>query len=224
MGAADAVRMLIAARAAQELRDGEVVNLGAGMPMLVANYVPAGVDLIIHTENGVIGAGPISAPGAEDRDRRNAGNLPIDTMPGACYVDSVLSFGLIRGGHVDATMLGILQVDEQGNIANYETGSRIIGMGGAMDLVAGANGVYVLTEHCNKTGAPKLVRRCTLPLTGVDVCDVIITERAVFRRWQKGGFVLEEVACGHTLEEIAACTEMTYTVSENVVLDAYGSP
>ena len=224
MAAAEDVRMLIAARAARELHDGEVANLGAGIPMLVANYIPDGVDVVIQSENGVIGAGPISAPGTEDPDRRNAGNLPIALMPGGCYVDSIVSFGLIRGGHVDATMLGTLQVDEEGNIANYETADRKIGMGGAMDLVAGARVVYVLTEHCDKNGAPKLLRRCTLPLTGAGECDVIITERALFRRRPEGGFVLAEVARGHSLEEIAACTEMAYTVAENATLDAYGSP
>jgi acetate CoA/acetoacetate CoA-transferase beta subunit len=224
MAAAEDIRRIIASRAARELRDGQVVNLGAGIPMLVANYIPTGVDVVIQSENGIIGAGPISIPGTEDPDRRNAGNLPVSLLPGGCYVDSVVSFGLIRGGHVDATMLGTLQVDEEGDIANYETADRKIGMGGAMDLVAGARVVYVLTEHCDKHGAPKLVRRCTLPLTGAGECDVIITERALLRRRPRGGFTLEEVARGHTLEQIANSTEMAYTVSDDVRLDAYGGP
>ena len=155
-------RCVVAARAAQELRDGEVINLGAGIPMLVADYLPDGHDVVIQTENGIVRAGPV-APGTEDPDRRNAGNLPVALLPGGCYIDSATSFGMIRGGHIDATMIGTLQVDGEGNIANYEMPGRKIGMGGAMDLVAGAKCVYVLTEHCVKDGASKLVKRCSLP-------------------------------------------------------------
>jgi len=215
-------RCIIAARAARELEDGQVTNLGAGIPMLVANYIPEHIDVIIQSENGILGVGPVPPPGREDPDRRNAGNLYVTLLPGGSYFDSVTSFGMIRGGRVAATMLGTLQVDGDGNIANYEMPGRKIGMGGAMDLVAGARTVYVLTEHCTKAGAPKLVERCTLPLTGAGECDVIITERGLFRRHADRGFVLEEVACGHTLEEIAACTEMAYTVADDVRLDAYG--
>jgi acetate CoA/acetoacetate CoA-transferase beta subunit len=215
-------RCIIAARAALELEDGQVTNLGAGIPMLVANYIPEGIDVIIQAENGILGVGPVSRPGTEDADRRNAGNLYVTLLPGGCYFDTATSFAMIRSGRVAATMLGTLEVDGEGNIANYEMPGRKIGMGGAMDLVAGARRVFVLTEHCTKAGAPKLVRRCTLPLTGAGECDVIITERALFRRYPERGFVLEEVACGHTLEGVAACTQMAYEVAGDVRLDAYG--
>ena len=216
------IRCVIAARAARELVDGQVTNLGAGIPMLVANYIPAGVDVIIQAENGITSVGPVSPPGTEDPDRRNAGNLFVTMLPGGCYFDTATSFAMIRGGRVAVTMLGTLQVDGDGNIANYEMPGRKIGMGGAMDLVAGARTVYVLTEHCAKDGTPKLVARCTLPLTGAAECNVIVTERALFRRRTEGGFVLEEVARGHTLEEIATCTEMAYAVADDVRRDAYG--
>jgi acetate CoA/acetoacetate CoA-transferase beta subunit len=215
-------RCIIAARAARELRDGVVANLGAGIPMLVANYLPEGADVVIQAENGIVGAGPVSMPGTEEPDRRNAGNLPVSLLPGGCYVDSATSFGMIRGGHIDVTMIGTLQVDEEGSIANYEAPGRKIGMGGAMDLVTGAREVFVLTEHTCKDGSAKLLRLCTLPLTGAGECDVIITERALFRRTPGAGFVLEEVACGYTLDDISSATEMRYEVAENVLMDAYG--
>ena len=217
-------RCVIAARAALELEDGQVTNLGAGIPMLVANYIPEHVDVVIQSENGILGVGPVSRPGTEDPDRRNAGNLYVTLLPGGCYFDTATSFAMIRSGRVACTMLGTLQVDGDGDIANYEMPGRKIGMGGAMDLVAGARRVFVLTEHCTKQGAPKLVRRCTLPLTGAGEADVVVTERGLFRRHPGRGFVLEEVAVGHTLEEIAACTEMAYTVADDVRLDAYGDP
>jgi len=216
------IRCTIAARAARELHDGDVINLGAGIPMLVANYLPDGHDVVIQAENGIVRAGPVSTPGTEDPDRRNAGNLPVSLLPGGCYVDSATSFAMIRGGHIDATMIGTLQVDGDGNIANYDMPGRKIGMGGAMDLVAGARRVFVLTEHCAKDGTPKLVKRCSLPLTGARECDVIITERALFRRYPDKGFILEEVACGYSLADTQASTEMQYEVAENVKLDAYG--
>jgi 3-oxoacid CoA-transferase B subunit len=215
-------RCIIAARAARELRDGEVTNLGAGIPMLVSNYLPQGVNVVIQAENGIVGAGPVSPAGTDEPDRRNAGNLPVTLLPGGCYVDSATSFAMIRGGHIDATMIGALQVDEEGNIANWDMPGRKIGMGGAMDLVTGAREVFVLSEHLCKDGSPKLLRRCTLPLTGAAECDVIITERALFRRFPDRGFVLEEVACGHTLVDIAASTEMRYEIAGSVVMDAYG--
>ncbi len=215
-------RCTIAARAARELKDGDVVNLGAGIPMLVANYVPDGRDVVIQAENGIVRCGPVSAPGTEEPDRRNAGNLPVELLPGGCYVDSATSFGMIRGGHIDATMIGTLQVDGDGDIANWQMPGRKIGMGGAMDLVAGARRVYVLTEHCAKDGSPKLVERCTLPLTGAGECDVLITERALFRRSPERGFVLEEVARGYALDDIRSATGMRYEVAEDVRLEAYG--
>ncbi len=213
----------IAARAAQELRDGQIINLGIGLPTLIANYVPDGVDVVIQSENGAIGVGPAPAAGCEDRDRANAGNQPITLLPGGSYFDSATSFAMIRGGHLDATFLGTLQVDERGNIANWIVpGKMLAGMGGAMDLVTGARTVYIVTEHCAKDGSTKLMKECTFPLTGAGECDVIITERALFRR-RGAGFVLEEVAAGYTLEAIAACTDMGYTVADDVRMAAYGS-
>ena len=216
-------KTVIAARAGRELRDGEIINLGIGLPTLIANYVPEGVDVVIQTENGGIGVGPAPEPGCEDRDRANAGNQPITLIPGGSYFDSATSFAMIRGGHLDATFLGTLQVDELGNIANWIVpGKMLAGMGGAMDLVTGAKTVYIVTEHCSKDGASKLMKRCTFPLTGAEEADVIITERAVFRRRPETGWVLEEVAAGYTLDDIAVCTDMAYTVAEQVRLDAFG--
>ncbi len=216
-------KQIIASRAAHDLRDGQIINLGIGLPTLIANYVPEDVDVVIQTENGAVGVGPRPDPGCEDRDRANAGNGPITIVAGGSYFDSCTSFGMIRGGHLDATFLGTLQVDEEGNIANYWIpGKMLAGMGGAMDLVTGAKTVYIVTEHCARDGSPKLTKRCTFPLTGAKECDVIITERALFRRYPDKGFVLEEVAKGYTLDDIAACTDMGYTVADDVKLDAYG--
>jgi 3-oxoacid CoA-transferase B subunit len=217
-------KTVIASRAGQELRDGEIINLGIGLPTLIANYVPDGVDVVIQTENGAIGVGPAPDAGCEDRDRANAGNQPITLIPGGSYFDSATSFAMIRGGHLDATFLGTLQVDELGNIANWIVpGKMLAGMGGAMDLVTGAKTVYIVTEHCSKDGASKLMKRCTFPLTGAEEADVIITERALFRRSQGVGWVLEEVAVGYTLDDIAACTDFGYTVADGIRLDAYGA-
>jgi acetate CoA/acetoacetate CoA-transferase beta subunit len=216
-------KQTIAARAARELRDGEIINLGIGLPTLIANYVPADVDVVIQTENGAIGVGPAPEPGCQDRDRANAGNQPITLLPGGTYFDSATSFAMIRGGHVDATFLGTLQVDERGDIANWIVpGKMLAGMGGAMDLVTGAKTVYIVSEHCARDGSSKLMKQCTFPLTGAGECDVIITERALFRRRPGQGFVLEEVATGYSLEAIAACTDMAYTVADDVRMAAYG--
>jgi len=218
------IKNVIAARAAAELKDGQVINLGIGVPTLVANHVPAGVDVVIHSENGAVGVGPAPDALCSDPDRGNAGGAPITLGPGGSYFDSATSFGMIRGGHVDMTFLGTLQVDGEGNIASYEIpGKLVAGMGGAMDLLAGAKTVTVVTEHCSKDGASKLVRKCTFPLTGAGEADVIITERALFRRYPEKGFVLEEVARGYSVDDIAACTDMDYVVSDAVKLDAYGS-
>jgi acetate CoA/acetoacetate CoA-transferase beta subunit len=218
------MKQTIAQRAALELTDGLIINLGIGLPTLVANYVPAGVDVVIHSENGAIGVGPAPQKFCDDADRANAGGIPITLNPGGSYFDSATSFSIIRGGHVDMTFLGAFQVDGEGNIASYEVpGKLVAGMGGAMDLLAGAKTVYVVTEHCSKDGQTKLFKKCTFPLTGAAEADVIITERALFRRYADGkGFVLEEVARGYTLEDIAACTEMEYIVSPTIKTDAYG--
>jgi acetate CoA/acetoacetate CoA-transferase beta subunit len=218
------MKEIIARRAAAELRDGQVINLGIGLPTQIANYVPAGVDVVIHSENGAIGVGPAPAPHCSDLDRCNASGQPITLLPGGSYFDSATSFGMIRGGHVDATFLGTFQVDGDGNIASYEIPGRLVaGMGGAMDLLAGARTVYIVTEHCSKDGKTKLVERCTYPLTGAAEADVIITERALFRRYPDGGFLLEEVAKSYTLEDVAACTDMAYAVADAVKMDAYGA-
>ncbi len=217
------IKNTIAARAAQELTDGQVINLGIGVPTLVANHVPPGVDVVIHSENGAVGVGPAPDALCSDPDRGNAGGAPITLIAGGSYFDSATSFGMIRGGHVDMTFLGTLQVDGEGNIASYEIpGKLVAGMGGAMDLLAGAKTVNVLTEHCSKDGSSKLVEKCTFPLTGAGEADVIITERALFRRHVDKGFVLEEVARGYTVDDIKACTDMDYTVSDAVKLNAYG--
>jgi acetate CoA/acetoacetate CoA-transferase beta subunit len=217
------IKHIIAARAAQELKDGQIVNLGIGLPTLVADHVPAGVSIVIHSQNGVIGVGPTPDPACEDPDHANAGGLPITFLPGASVVDSATSFSIIRGRHVDLTFLGAFQVDGEGNVASYEIpGKTVAGPGGAMDLLAGAKVVGIVTEHCSKEGETKLLKQCTFPLTGAGVVDVIITERAVFRRETDQRFVLEEVARGYTVDDIASCTEMDYVVSDAVKVDAYG--
>jgi acetate CoA/acetoacetate CoA-transferase beta subunit len=216
-------KQIIAQRAAGELRDGQIINLGIGLPTMIANYVPAGVDVVFQTENGGIGVGPAPAPGCEDRDRANAGNQPISLIAGGSYFDSATSFAMIRGGHVDATFLGTLQVDEEGNIANWIVpGGMLAGMGGAMDLVTGSKIVHIVTEHTARDGSTKLMKRCTFPLTGAKEADVIITERAVLRRFPDKGWVLEEVAVGYKLDDIANCTHLTYTVADDVKLNAFG--
>jgi acetate CoA/acetoacetate CoA-transferase beta subunit len=217
------IKNIIAERAAQELQDGQVINLGIGVPTLVANHVPPGVDVVIQTQNGAVGVGPVPDAFCNDPDRANAGGQPITLVAGGSFFDSAASFAMIRGGHIDMTFLGTFQVDGDGNIASYEVPGKIVaGMGGAMDLLVGAKIVNVVTEHCSKDGETKLLKKCTFPLTGANEADAIITERAVFRRKPDQGFVLEEVARGYTLQDIAACTEMDYVVSENVKMDAYG--
>ena len=217
------IKNVIAHRAAQELKDGQVVSLGIGIPTLITNHVPAGLDVVIQTPNGAINVGPVPGPHCADLDRANAGNDPITLKAGGSFFDSVESYAMIRGGHIDVTFLGTFQVDSEGNIANYEVpGKCVIGMGGPMDLLVGARVVNVVTEHCSKHGESKLVKKCTFPLTGVGSADLIITERALFRHYRGKGFVLEEVACGYSLSDIAACTPMDYLVSEDVKMDAYG--
>lgn len=209
------VREVIAKRVAQELKDGDVVNLGIGLPTMVANYIPEGMDVTFQSENGFVGLGPAPEKGKEDKDLVNAGGQHVTINEGGAFFDSAMSFSIIRGGHVDVTVLGALQVDQDGNLANWMIpGKMVPGMGGAMDLVVGAKKVIVAMEHTAK-GNPKILKECNLPLTAAGEVDMIITEMAVIQV-SKDGLLLTEIGPEVTVGDVLRLTEADLKISDNL--------
>jgi 3-oxoacid CoA-transferase subunit B len=210
------IRERIVMRVARELRDGDYVNLGIGMPTLVANYIPSGVHITLHSENGLLGIGPFPTEAEIDPDLINAGKETVTETPGCSYFSSADSFAMVRGGHIDLTVLGALQVDEEGNLANWMIpGKMVKGMGGAMDLVAGAKRVIVAMEHTSRDGAPKILKVCTLPFTGLKVVDMIVTELAVIDVTPTG-LALREIASDTTIDAVKAATGADLIIPDTV--------
>ena len=206
---------MISRRAALELQDGEVVNLGFGMPMAVVNFIPKERNVVLQSENGCFLFGPTPRLGQQDSDVANAGSMPITLRPGASVFDFATSFGIIRGGHVSSAILGALEVDQEGSIANWSMPGRSPGMGGAMDLVAGARKIIAILLHADKSGASKVMKQCSLPLTGKGVVKVIITDKAVFRV-TPGGLVLEELVADLNVEGLRSITEADFTIAPDL--------
>lgn len=214
-------REMIAKRIARELVNGTIVNLGIGIPTLCANYIPHGVEVMFQSENGFIGIGPPPSNDEVDMDCVNAGASPVTILPGGCFFDSVTSFALIRGGHVHTTVLGALQVDQEGNLANWMFPDKIVpGMGGAMDLAVGAHRVIIAMEHVAKDGSPKIKKKCTLPLTARGEVDLIVTDMAVIEV-TKEGLLLKEIASGFTIEDVIKTTEADLIITDNIKIISY---
>ncbi|MCT4604781.1 MAG: 3-oxoacid CoA-transferase subunit B [Marinisporobacter sp.] len=209
------VKEIIARRVAKELNDGDVVNLGIGLPTMIANYIPEDMDVTFQSENGFVGLGPAPEEGKEDKDLVNAGGMPVTAVPGAAYFDSATSFSIIRGGHVDVTVLGALQVDEKANLANWMVpGKMVPGMGGAMDLVVGAKKVIISMTHTQK-GKAKILKECNLPLTAAGQVNMIVTEMGVME-YTDQGLVLTEINPEYKVEDIKAVTEAAFVVADDL--------
>jgi acetate CoA/acetoacetate CoA-transferase beta subunit len=210
-------REFITRRIAREFKDGDAVNLGIGMPTECASYIPPGIHIMLQSENGILGVGPRPQPGQADPDVGDAGGGPVTVIPGAMFFDSATSFAMIRGGHISLTVLGALEVDEQGNLASWMIpGKKVTGMGGAMDLVVGARKVIIAMEHCCKDGSPKILKHCSLPLTAVHVVDQIVTEIGVMDVVPGQGIILREIAPDLTPADVQRCTEARLVIDPDL--------
>ncbi len=210
-------RELICSRIAQEFHDGDYVNLGIGLPTMVANFIPKDIHVTMHAENGILGIGPTPESGLENEDCADAGGNYVTTLDGATFFDSVTSFAIIRGGHLDITVLGALEVDQEGNLASWMVpGKMVTGMGGAMDLVVGARKVIIAMDHLNKKGESKILKKCNLPLTAKNEVDLIVTDMAVIEVIPGQGLLLKEIAPGFTINDVKAATHAELKIAENV--------